>query len=619
MSRKDDRRETRQTKDGLSAQRLNGWRLPGWMLVLTLIFFATSAVSQDPTITVIENVRVFDGERVIAKTSVVLTGGVISAVGTDPQVPSSATRIDGSGHTLLPGLIDSHTHAFGPVLIEALNWGVTTELDMFTDWRQAQSLRDGQKDGGAPGRADLFSAGTLITAEGGHGTQFGMPIPTLDRAEDAPAHIAARVEEGSDYIKIVLEDGSTIGREINTLSDDSARAAIAEAQKLGKLAVVHVSTVEKAQLAAAAGANGLVHIYDSGIPDASFVRAAADAGMFVVPTLTVLESVTGGRGGRDMAEDDALTKHLSSSQSSGLRAGFSTGRGVDTDGKRFAGIQKTVKDLKDAGVPILAGTDAPNPGTAHGVSMHRELELLVGAGLTPSEALAAATSVPAKAFGLGTRGRIAVGKKADLLLVMGDPTVDILATRNIAGIWKDGVAFERQTFDPVEAGTAKKIEPSLFTTFDDGEMSGEFGNWIASTDAMAGGKSKLDLKVIEDGVEGSSGALQVQGELVKGFAFPWSGPMFSPGSVPMEAVDISAAQRVTFWARGSGSLRFMLFATSLGQIAAQADVPLTEDWQQHSVTFDSLGVDGSDLMAILFSGSTLGEFSFQLDSIAFAP
>ena len=81
--------------------------------------------------------------------------------------------------------------------------------------------------------------------------------------------------------------------------------------------------------------------------------------------------------------------------------------------------------------------------------MHRELELMVEAGMSPVDALRAATSVPARVFGLNDRGRIAPGLRADLLLVEGDPTKDIVATRNIAGIWKQGVRFDRELHRPL--------------------------------------------------------------------------------------------------------------------------------------------------------------------------
>src|SRR5437764_1217104 len=96
------------------------------------------------------------------------------------------------------------------------------------------------------------------------------------------------------------------------------------------------------------------------------------------------------------------------------------------------------------GVPILTGTDAGNPGTAPGASLHGELEYLVEAGLTPFQALVTATSATATAFRLPDRGRIAPGLRADLVLVNGDPTGDIRATRDIHEIWKAGVPLDRQ-------------------------------------------------------------------------------------------------------------------------------------------------------------------------------
>ena len=102
-----------------------------------------------------------------------------------------------------------------------------------------------------------------------------------------------------------------------------------------------------------------------------------------------------------------------------------------------------MKQLVAAHVPILAGTDAPVQGVTYGASLHEELSLLVGAGLSPLQALVAATSATAKAFHLDDRGMIQLGRRADLLLVEGDPTVDIVATRNIVEVWKKGVPVAR--------------------------------------------------------------------------------------------------------------------------------------------------------------------------------
>ena len=138
--------------------------------------------------------------------AVMLGDGLPAAAGDD------ATVIDGRGMTLLPGLIDAHTHSFGPAL------GVTTVLDMFTEPTLASAWRREQAAGPVTGRADLFSAGVAITVENGHGTQFGVPIPTLDDPEQTEAFIAARVDEGSDWIKVVYEHGETSGRPVPTLA-----------------------------------------------------------------------------------------------------------------------------------------------------------------------------------------------------------------------------------------------------------------------------------------------------------------------------------------------------------------------------------------------------------------
>jgi imidazolonepropionase-like amidohydrolase len=103
----------------------------------------------------------------------------------------------------------------------------------------------------------------------------------------------------------------------------------------------------------------------------------------------------------------------------------------------------TVAAFRQAGAVILAGTDSNDDlaapcQVAHGESLHEELERLVAAGLAPAEALRGATSLAAAIFGLTDRGAVAPGRRADLLLVDGDPTVDISATRNIRGVWIGG-------------------------------------------------------------------------------------------------------------------------------------------------------------------------------------
>ena len=115
-----------------------------------------------------------------------------------------------------------------------------------------------------------------------------------------------------------------------------------------------------------------------------------------------------------------------------------------TKNNHFTYAEMAIRQLHSAGVPLLAGTDAPNPDTAWGVSLHNELVLLVESGLTPIDALHAATAGVTEQFCLVDRGRIEPGRRADMLLVDGDPSKDILVTRNIVAVWTAGHRVDRE-------------------------------------------------------------------------------------------------------------------------------------------------------------------------------
>ncbi len=577
---------------------------------------------------VIQNVRIFDGSRVIPSGTVVVQDGKIASVGRPRKVPAGAELVDGSGMTLLPGLIDSHTHTFGAALRQALIFGVTTELDMFTEHHMAAIMRGEQAAGGAAGRADLFSAGTLVTAPGGHGTEYGMVIPTIEGPGQAQAFVDARLAEGSDYIKIVYDDGRAYGMSSPTISKETMAAVIAAAHKRGKLAVVHIGTLEGARDAIESGADGLVHLFLDKPMDAAFAADIARHRAFVIPTLTVLGSVTGAAGGAALAEEPELAQALSAADVVNLKKTFPVRTKTTL---AYAHAEESVRKLQAAKVPILAGSDAPNPGTLHGATIHHEMELLVRAGMTPLEALAAATAVPAARFKLPDRGGIARGKRADLLLVHGDPTTDIRATRRIARIWKQGVPVDRGAYiAEIESAKAasesagrqpepRGSESGLVSDFEDGKPSAQFGSgWSVSTDSIAGGKSVGDLEVVAGGANQSRGSLSITGEIRPGAAYAWSGAMFSPGDGPMAPANLSSKKEISFWAKGDGKeYRVMLFATSQGYMPAIQSFVTGPEWKQFTFPISSFnGMDGSDLNGIFFGGGPEpGSFSFQIDEV----
>lgn len=137
-------------------------------------FFVLSSTAQDmPRTTVIQNVRLFDGEHVIPRCTVVVCDDKIEAVGQKISVPDGAEVIRGEGKTLLPGLIDAHVHVVSEeALKQSLIFGVTTVVDMFMSTELMTSIKKKQSSGETKDMASLVSAGTLVTAPGGHGTQF---------------------------------------------------------------------------------------------------------------------------------------------------------------------------------------------------------------------------------------------------------------------------------------------------------------------------------------------------------------------------------------------------------------------------------------------------------------
>jgi imidazolonepropionase-like amidohydrolase len=593
------------------------------LLLATIIVFASSSFGQTSTKPIFfEHVRIFDGHQFSGPVNVLVESGKIQLVGSLVKKPASAEVIAGEGLTLLPGLIDSHVHVLWSAhLTQALAYGVTTELDMFSSVQNSKSIEEDQAAGKLSDEADLRTAGTLVTAPGGHGTEYGLNIPTITSPDQAQAFVDARIAEGSDYIKIIYDDALEYGapKPTPTLDKKTLAAVIAATHKRGKLAVVHIGSLQQARDAIEAGADGLAHLFIGEHSDPDFGKLVAAHHAFVVPTLSVLNSICGIK--KDaLVNDPRISSGLPSSDLENLKAVFPSRTHLSCDGATEA-----IHQLRQSHVPILAGTDAPNPGTEHGASMHGELALLVQAGLTPAEALEAATANPAKSFRLNDRGEIAPGKRADLLLVKGDPGADITATRNIVGIWKAGVHDDRDAYlaeikklQQQVSGHPPDSESGVVSDFDDLTAKARYGQWMTSTDQIMGGKSTAKIEAVAGGANNSRGSLHVTGEVAPSFQFAWSGAMFSPGQRIMEAVDLSNKKTISFWAKGDGkTYRIMLFTQKNGPIPLTQTFTAGPEWKQFTFPLSSFeGADGHGLNAVIFAaGPTPGSFDFYLDEV----
>ncbi|MFD0448399.1 amidohydrolase family protein [Streptomyces indonesiensis] len=411
---------------------------------------------------IIDKVRIFDGTAMLGPGAVEFADGVITRVLTEPTAApgasASADVIDGTGLTLLPGLIDAHTHVFGAEsnLELALAFGVTTELDMFMgppELTQALCTAAGER----ADLADMRSSGLVASAPGGHPGHAMPLLPTVAGPDEADAFVAARQAEGAHFIKIIVDDGANHGMSLPALDRATVTALADAAHRRGLLTVAHVSAGWSARLALASGVDMLTHLpLEAALADA-FISRTADERRVVIPTLAMLEASapetsSRPRTGRSLAADPRIVAYLPDHARTAIAEGRE-GLCVEKESPEhhFTHALASVARLHRAGVPVLAGTDTNyRPDRAcpvvHGASLHTELALLVEAGLTPAEALTAATSAPATHFGLYDRGVIAPGRRADLVLVEGDPTEDITRTRAIEAIWRGGVRFDREAY-----------------------------------------------------------------------------------------------------------------------------------------------------------------------------
>lgn len=479
-------------------------------------------MARDITTTLIRGVRVFDGEQALPQTMVLLRGGLIAEVGDHLGVPAGAEVIDAAGQTLLPGLIDAHTHAFPGRLEQALAFGVTTELDMFADPDVAAELK--QQAARRLNMADLRSAGTGATAPDGHPCQLAKsgiyrPFPTLTDPGQAEQFVTDRIAEGSDYLKVFLETGTATGFPIPGLPPDIVAALVEAGHRHQLLVIAHATDQTAALVALQAGVDGLAHLFVDRPAEPDLAELVGRRQAFVIPTLVVLEALCGHPSGQLLAGDARFAPYLDTMSQTMLTMGaFPAG----PDARRDFDVAVTaLAQLHAAGVTILAGTDASNPGTAHGASIHRELELLVAAGLSPAEALTAGTSAPAACFGLTDRGRIEPGLAADLFLVVGDPTEVITATRNIVEVWRRGARLDRHAYRatltpaPAAAPPATGGEPRIRWA-EDGEAIAATARWTAAARAQESARTDRlfddPLAAVLAGDPGRALLAQMQGE-----------------------------------------------------------------------------------------------------------
>ena len=450
------------------------WSLVLVMLGVGLARAAHAGPAAPPVI--LEGARLIDGTGKPARdnAALVVEGDKITAVGTAGKLarPKGARVIDVHGRTIMPGLISAHSHAglvagtansadaytreavqAAAILYE--QYGVTSFTTLGLNRDLVYELRDQQRQGAAPG-ASIFTAGRGIGAPGSVPPQPVQPdqIYRASTAEEGRAQIREMAGHHVDLVKLWVDDN--FGK-FPKMQPEVFRAVIDECHKHKLRVAAHVFYLADARALVAAGVDVLAHSVRDLPVDAELIRAMKSRGVFYIPTLNVDHSFFVFVDQPEVLNEPLFQRavspeHLKMLQSQAYKDKVAANPVVAKERAAFATAQKNVKALHDAGVPIAFGTDSgANPERIAGWAEHHELELMVGAGLSPMDAIVAATKTSAALIKATDRGTLEAGKRADFLVLAADPTADIRNTRQLVTVWHNGKEIEPR----VPAGTDK--------------------------------------------------------------------------------------------------------------------------------------------------------------------
>jgi imidazolonepropionase-like amidohydrolase len=460
-----------------SGKRRSGFRRLGWAVSALLGFACQPPLAAEPGIVVIRNATVVDatGAKPRKNLDLILKDGVIASIGKKLVAPAGARVIDASGKYVTPGLIDTHVHLQFPVtfqLTEAeqkvvldhapkayLYNGVTTILDAGATSEFIFPLREAQREGRlvAP---RIYAVGPGITPEKGWGSRHGRALRDTAAVEE---RIRSLVDLRSDGVKLIVEDGLGHAGTHVEISDEMLDAAVEGARKADKRIYVHAINLTEYRRSVAFSPQAIIHGLEDPVPAGDpILRDIAKRNIVITPTISLFESFLkpdprAGEGLTDPVLVASVPKPvLDKLRAPGFvrdsRTAFVKASNMDA----YAWAEKhnpifceNIGKMNRAGVKLAVGTDGGGQVgyNFHGYNTPWELKLFVQCGLSPMEALIAATRNGAELLGVeGKLGTVEKGKLADLLILGANPLDDIENIRSIEWVIQNGEPHPRSNF-----------------------------------------------------------------------------------------------------------------------------------------------------------------------------
>jgi imidazolonepropionase-like amidohydrolase len=605
-------------------------RLLSVVILVCVGFFSADARKQNnENIIAIIGATVIDGTGAEpSKQTVVIRGESIEAVAPKIELPAGARRIDAEGMTLMPGLFDLHTHLPYSSVSGALNdWpknlkaylycGVTSVVDFGAYGEMFEPMRRLIKSGVVA--APRISLAVRITTPGGHGAEggrgefFSLEVSTAREARAAVRHALAYQP---DVIK-AFTDGWRYGAspDMSSMNEETLTALVDEAHKNGLEVLTHTVTLERAKIAARAGVDVIAHGIGDKAADEELFKLMNAKGTTYAPTLAVYEPR-----GRDILSpllgavlSPAARPGLIPPQNPPMRpADGSAENGDPPRVRRWTVLQNNTAALRKGGITFGLGTDSGVTGTHHGWATLRELQLLVAGGLTPLEAITAATGAAARAIKVdGERGTIAPGKLADLVLVEGEPHKSILDVEKVKRVFLGGREIDREKLasEIAEPGLTRLPAIKAQELIDDFESANGRSSidtlWVNSTDSGVDPTKMLFGRVAR---KVGDHALSVTARMSeKDRAFGRADLPLGRGAI--EPVDATAFRGAQFDARGDGD--YKLIASAYGGPNFQATFKASPQWRTIRIDFSSFSQPQAQ--SVPWPGDRLKMLSFEID------